>query len=110
MLAESYYSLNKIAMPRGILAGGLLGAGVGALYGIGDSDSNYYNHALTEPTYARSAQGAASGLAGAVGYNLARSYGRGRAISGLLGLLSAGGLAALSNPTFSRDTTTKLPF
>ena len=110
MLEETYYSLNKTAMSKGLLTAGLVGGALGGLYGIGDSKRNYRNELFKEPVASRGAQGAVSGLSGALGYNLARSSGRGRLISGLLGLLSAGGVAALTNPTIKKDTTYDLPF
>lgn len=110
MLEEAYYSLNKTAMSKGLLTAGLVGGSLGGLYGIGDSKTNYRNELLKEPVASRAAQGAASGMAGALGFNLARASGRGRVLSGLLGLLSAGGVAALTNPTIKKDTTYDLPF
>ena len=110
MLEQTYYSLDKTAMAKGLLTAGLVGAGLGGLYGIGDSKTNYRNEVFKAPVASRSAQGAASGLAGALGYNLARSSGRGRLLSGLIGLLSTGGVAALTNPEIKKDPLYNLPF
>ena len=92
----------------------LVGAGVlgslGALYGMGDSEHNYRNDFIHKSTGSRAAQGSLAGLAGIGGYGLARGLGRGRVISGLAGLLSSAGAAALARPNLPTEDPYKLPF
>lgn len=110
MYAQDYYNLSKLAAPKSLLLAGGLGAGLGTLYGLGDSEHNYYNELFHDSTSSRAAQGALSGLAGAGAYKLLRGTGRGRMLSGLAGLLSSAGAAALVNPTLKEDNPYKLPF
>ena len=104
------YNSDKYASAKSLLAGaGVLGT-LGALYGIGDSDYNYANDVFHSATGSRAAQGALSGLAGVGGYKAIRGMGKGRVVSGLAGLLSAGGAAALANPKLKEENPYKLPF
>ena len=103
------YNIKESSYKRYLAGAGLLG-GLGALYGMGDTKSNYNNEIFHKYTGQRAAQGALSGLAGAGGYSLARSLGKGRVLSGLAALLSAGGAAALTNKVPSKEDPYKLPF
>lgn len=110
MLSDYYYSLGKTASAKSLLVPTALGAGLGALYGIGDSSTNPYNELLNESSYSRAGQGAVGGLGGGAGYTLARSLGRGRAVSGLIGLLSAAGASSLAAPKLTKSKLQDLPF
>ena len=103
------YVIKDASYKRYLASAGLLG-GLGALYGMGDTKHNYANDLFHDSTGKRAAQGVISGLAGAGGYSLARSLGRGRAISGLAALLSAGGAASLAAPKLRKEDPYKLPF
>ena len=103
------YVIKDASYRRYLASAGLLG-GLGALYGMGDTKHNYANELLHDSTGQRASQGAISGLAGAGGYSLARALGRGRAVSGLAALLSAGGAASLANPKLSKEDPYRLPF
>ena len=96
--------MNSIALLGG------LGAGAGALYGLGDTHTNQYNRAYHKSTGYRGMQGGLSAAGGGAAYKLLRSSGMGMGKSGLLGLLSAGGIAALTNPVLSEQSFTRLPF
>lgn len=96
--------MNSIALLGG------LGAGVGALYGLGDTATNPYNRAYHKSTGYRAMQGGLSAAGGSGAYKLLRSSGMGRGKSGLLGLLSAGAIAALTNPNLPDHNPTSLPF
>ncbi len=109
-LKNKYYSLNKEASMTPLLVGTALGGTLGGLYGIGDSDVNYYNSANHSSVLPRVGQGAATGLSGIGGYKLLRGLGAGRLGSGLVGLLSAAGASALTNPEVKKDTFMNLPY
>lgn len=110
MLSDYYYSLGKTASVKSLLVPTAIGGGLGSLYGIGDSTYNPYNEALNEATYSRAGQGALGGLGGGAGYTLARTLGRGRSMSGLIGLLSAAGASSLATPRLTKSKLQDLPF
>jgi hypothetical protein len=83
------------------------GAGIGALYGLGESSGKF--NAMPHTTN-RALQGGASALAGTALYQSLRNGGYGAARSGLLGLLSAGAIAALTNPALPQQRYNSLPF
>lgn len=109
-LQHKYYSLSKEASIKPWLLTAGVGGTLGGLYGIGDSDTNYYNHADHSSVMPRAAQGAASTLAGLGAYKLGRGFGGGRLASGLLGLLSAAGAATLTKPKVKKDSFMGLPY
>ncbi len=109
-IEKTYYSLGKTASITPLLLGTAAGGALGGLYGIGDSDTNYYNSAAHSSVLPRASQGAAAGLSGVGGYKLLRGLGAGRLGSGLAGLLSAAGVAALTNPEVKKDTFLNLPY
>lgn len=102
--------ITKTAGPNKFLLGaGLLG-GAGALYGMGDNEHNYKSDFFHNSTGSRASQGVLSGLSGVGGYKAMRGLGKGRVISGLAGLLSSAGAAALANPHLKEENPYKLPF
>mgnify|MGYP003997231329 CR=1 FL=1 len=109
-LRTAYYNLSKEASVKPWLLSAGVGGTLGGLYGIGDSDTNYYNDALHSSVMPRSAQGAASALASLGGYKLGRGFGAGRLTSGLLGVLSAAGASALTKPKLQKDSFMGLPY
>ena len=109
-LQHKYYSLSKEASIKPWLLGAGVGGTLGGLYGIGDSGTNYYNDPSHSSVLPRAAQGATSTLAGLGGYKLSRGLGAGRLGSGILGLLSAAGAAALSKPKIQKDSFMGLPY
>lgn len=88
----------------------VLGGGLGALYGLGDDHHNPLNEISSPSTGGRALQGAAAGLGGSSVYKALRSSGSGLGRSGLLGLLSAGAIAALTNPDLEKSYLDRLPF
>jgi len=110
MLKEHYYSLHKTSSYKPLLMAGGLGTALGGLYGLGDEDHNYYNQVLHPSTGLRAGQGFLGGAAGMAGYKALRGMGKGRIGSGLLGLLSAAGTAALLNPELKKENPNRLPF
>ena len=109
-IEETYNALDKTASIRPYVLGGGAGLALGGLFGLGDEKHNYYNEILHDSTSSRAGQGLMSGLAGAGGYNALRGLGRGRLGSGLVGLLSAAGAAALSNPKLKENDPYRLPY
>jgi hypothetical protein len=110
MLRTHFNNLGKRASLNPYLAGGALGTGLGALYGIGDSGHNYYNDPLHGSTGSRAAQGLLSGVAATAGYKGLRGLGGSGLSSSLAGLLSAAGAAALLNPSLKEDKPFKINF
>ena len=109
-IQQMYNSLSKTASLRPYVLGGAAGLTLGGLYGLGDEKHNYYNELLHDSTSSRAGQGLMSGLAGAGGYKAMRGLGRGRLGSGLVGLLSTAGAAALTNPTLKENDPYRLPY
>jgi hypothetical protein len=100
----------KYASPSKLLGSAVIGGGIGAMYGMGDSEHNHANNVLHRSTGSRAAQGAMTGLGGAGAYSLMRGAGRGRVLSGLAALLSASGAAALAKPKLEEDGPYSLPY
>lgn len=109
-LRNKYYSLSKEASIKPWLLAAGAGGTLGGLYGIGDSDTNYYNHADHSSVMPRAGQGAATALGGLGGYKLGRGLGAGRVASSLIGLLSTAGAASLTNPKIKKDSFMGLPY
>ena len=109
-LRSKYYSLSKEASIKPWLLSAGAGGAIGGLYGIGDGSTNYYNDPTHSSVLPRTAQGAATALGGLGGYKLGRGLRAGRLGSGLLGLLSAAGAAALTNPKIQKDSFMGLPY
>ena len=110
MLEHHYNNLSKLGSLRPVMRGGVLGGTLGSMYGLGDEDHNYHNELLHKSTGLRGAQGFLSGASGIGGYKFGRGLGYGRVGSGLLGLLSAAGAAAILNPKLPEENPYKLPF
>jgi hypothetical protein len=103
-------NLHKTASPNKYLTAALAGGGLGMLYGMGDTEHNHQNSLAHKSTGLRAAQGMLTGVGGLGGYKVMRGLGKGRLVSGLAGLLSAGGAAALANPKMPEENPYKLPF
>jgi hypothetical protein len=109
-LHHKYYSLSKKASINPWLLTAGIGGTLGGLYGIGDSGTNYYNDPSHSSTIPRAGQGALTAIGGFGGYKLGRGLKAGRLGSGLIGLLSAAGAHALTNPSIKKDTFMGLPY
>ena len=101
---------HKTAGINKFLLGSALGGTAGVLYGMGDNEHNYANNFFHKSTGARGVQGLLSGAAGVGGYKFMRGLNKGRVGSGLVGLLSAAGAAALANRHLPEENPYKLPF
>ena len=110
LLEQTYYNLSKEAKLNPFVAAGGIGGLLGGLYGLGDTDHNYQNKLLHKSTASRLGQGAIGGIGGVGMYKILRGLGQGRFKSGLGGLLSAAGAAALSSPKLKNENPYKLPF
>jgi|LauGreDrversion4_2_1035121.scaffolds.fasta_scaffold05065_5 hypothetical protein len=100
-LMFSNQGIEKLSSFRTALALGGLGAGLGAMYGIGDQARNFNQNILDDNTFNRAAQGALSGLGAYAGSSVLAPIaplGRfgGTVLGGLGGLL-------LSNSIISKD-------
>ena len=109
-LKDNYYNLGKEASAKPWLLAAGAGGTLGGLYGIGDGSTNYYNEATHSSVIPRAVQGASTGLAGLGGYHLGRGLKAGRLGSGIIGLLSAAGASALTNPKLKKDRFMGLPY
>ena len=109
-LRHRYYSLSKEASVKPWLLTAGIGGTLGGLYGIGDSDANYYNDPRHSSVMPRVGQGAMTAVGGYGGYKLGRGLRAGRVGSGLIGLLSAAGAHAFANPSIKKDTFMGLPY
>ena len=109
-LLRKYQSLGKEASINPLLLGAGIGGTMGGLYGIGDSETNYYNDPNHSSVMPRVGQGATAALGGLGGYKLGRGFGAGGVASSLIGLLSSAGAAALANPRLKKDSYMDLPY
>lgn len=98
-LEKIYNETGKTASLKPWLMAGGIGTGLGALHGIGDTKVNYYSDPFHEVTTGRALAGGVGGLGGLGTYKALRHMGRGRAFSGLAGLLAGGLTSYLTAPT-----------
>ena len=88
-LETVYNNLTKEASFTPLLLAAGAGAGIGGLYGLGDSKYNYHSELLSPSVGSRAVQGAGTATAGLASYRALRKLGLNPLLSGL-GSLGAG--------------------
>ena len=88
-LERVYNNLTKEASSTPLLLAIGAGAGIGGLYGVGDSKYNYHSELLSPSVGSRAVQGAGTAAAGLTSYQALRKLGLNPLLSGL-GSLGAG--------------------